>query len=113
MENYVIPRNIKVKETIGFGLNGKQIIYLAVGIAGAGGVIATGLPILLKIGGIAYCIMGSLALSLAKAHGQELDRYVFESIRYPLRAKEFEGGLQYASNEESKKPPVVRLRYNL
>lgn len=113
IEKYTIPRNIKVKETIAFGLSGKQVVYLSIGLVAAGGIIATGLPAFLKIGAIGNCIVASLALSLAKAHGQDLDKYIYESMKYPLRAKEFEGGLQYVSDEKPKKPLVVNVRFNL
>jgi hypothetical protein len=106
MEEYVIiPRNIKVKEVIAYNLNGKQIIYLLVGIGGSLFLWTLGIPIDPKIAGSIACISASLFLSLAKAHGQELDKYIVNSIKYPLRTKEW--------SEENAKKPVLRIRYNL
>jgi hypothetical protein len=105
MEHYTIPRGIKVRETVAYGLNGKQIIYLAFGVGGAIGVASLPLPIDLKIAGGILSALGSLLLSLAKRHGQELDKYVWNTIKYPLREKEW-------NNIEEKKPNTITINFH-
>lgn len=112
MEQYVIPRNIMVKETIAYGLNGKQMLYIAVGLGGSAILWTAGIPFfgfIEKVVGSLFCMAGGLALSVAKAYGQELDSYVFNSIKYPLRTKEFEGG----KTDDKTKAPVCHIRYSL
>jgi hypothetical protein len=106
-EEYVtIPRNIRVKEIVTHGLNGKQVIYLTLSIGGAILIWSLGIPIDLKIAGSIASVSASLFLSLAKAHGQELDRYIVNSIKYQVRQKEWGG-------ENAKKTPVCNIRFNL
>lgn len=111
MEGYVIPRNIKVKETIIYGLDKKQIIYIAIGLGGAVLFWTSGIPFLgiieKAVGGI-FCIAGGLAFSTAKAYGQDLDAYAINSVKYALRTKEFEGG----SGNDNSKSPILHIRYN-
>jgi hypothetical protein len=109
MDEYVvIPRNIRVKEIMAYGLSGKQVLYLGIGV-GASIVIwsITGVPLDVKMALSVLSISTSLFLSLAKIHGQDLDRYVVNSIKYPLRQKQFGGD----SIEE--KRMVIRIRYNI
>lgn len=116
MEQYVIPRNIKIRETVAYGLSGKQILYLTVGLGSSIAIWSiTGIPLVgvpEKIAGSILTVAGSLSLSLAKRHGQELDKYLWNSIKYPIRAKEFEGGISYGDSS-AKKPFVVTIRYNI
>jgi hypothetical protein len=105
MERYTIPRGIKVKETVVYGLNGKQIIYLAFGIGGAIGVASLPLPVDLKIAGAILSTISSLILSLTKRHGQELDKYIFNTIKYPLRGKEW-------NNNVEEKPKSIVINYH-
>jgi hypothetical protein len=106
-EEYVtIPRNIKVKEIISYGLSGKQLVYLAFGIGKGVLIWMTALPVDVKIAGSVIAITISLALSLAKAHGQDLDKYILNSIKYPMRQKEFGG-------ESNAKKVSCNIRYNL
>lgn len=105
MERYTIPRGIKVKEAIVYGLNGKQIIYLAFGVGGALGVFALPLPIDLKIAGGILSAISSLILSLTKRHGQELDQYVWNTIKYPIRQKEW-------NNDVEEKPKSIIINYH-
>lgn len=99
METYTIPRGIKVREVVAYGLNGKQIIYLGFG-AGAGlGVFTLPLPLELKIAGGIIVAVSSLLLSLAKRHGQELDKYVGNCVAYQFRQKEW-------SNVEKEESPI-------
>lgn len=112
MEQYIIPRNIMVKETIAYGLNGKQMLYIAVGLGGSAILWTAGIPyfgVIEKIVGSIFCMAGGLVLSVAKAHGQDLDSYLLNSIKYPLRTKEFEGG----SVSDKTKSPVLYIRYVL
>jgi hypothetical protein len=102
----VIPRNIKVKEMVAYGLNGKQIIYLGISLCGTMALWSLGIPIDLKMAGSVICISAALFLSLAKAHGQELDRYIFNCIKYPFRQKEFGG-------ESNAKEVTINVRYVL
>jgi hypothetical protein len=109
VERYLIPRNIKVKEVVAYGLNGKQVLYLIAGIGGSILLWSAGIPtfgIAEKLAGSAICIGGGLSLSLAKVQGQELDRYLANTVRYPLRSKEFEGGKEGAK-------VIYTIRYNL
>jgi Ca2+/Na+ antiporter len=106
MEEYVvIPRNIKVKEIVAYNLNGKQILYLLIGVGGSLILWSLGIPIDFKIAGSVAMISASLFLSLAKAHGQDLDKYIANSIMYPLRTKEWGG--------ENAKKCVLNIRYVL
>jgi hypothetical protein len=105
MERYTIPRGIKVRETVAYGLNGKQIIYLAFGVGGAIGMFSLPLPIDLKIAGSVLSALCSLMLSLAKRHGQELDKYVFETMKYPFRQKEWNNNV-----EEKPKSVIINIR---
>lgn len=104
MISYTIPRGIKVRETIAYGLNGKQLIYLAFGIGGAVGIISLPIPIDLKIAGSVLSSVGSIFLSIAKVHGQDLDRYALNSIKYPLRQKEW-------SNNEEEEESTIKIRF--
>lgn len=90
---FTIPRDIKVKEIVAYGLNGKQMLYLGVGMVGVVTTLTVGafLPLDLKIVGCIFSVVGSLCLTLIKIHGQELDRYLWNSIKYPLRQREFGG----------------------
>jgi hypothetical protein len=102
---YTIPRGIKVRETVAYGLNGKQIIYLGFGLGGALGVFALPLPIDLRIAGGILSVVSSILLSLMKRHGQELDKYVWNSIKYPFTQKEW-------NSDEEEKPSTVTIRFN-
>jgi hypothetical protein len=102
---YTIPRGIKVRETVAYGLNGKQLIYLAFGVGGSIGVFALPIPIDLRIAGGIMTSIGSVFLSLAKRHGQELDKYVWNTVKYPLRHKEWN------ENVETRPNPIV-IRYH-
>jgi hypothetical protein len=104
-ECVTIPRNIKVKEAFIYNLNGKQILYLAVGIGGSLALWSLGIPIDFKMIGSIVCVSASLFLSLAKAHGQELDTYLLNSIKYPVRNKEWGG--------DNAKRFTYSIRYNL
>jgi hypothetical protein len=104
MERITIPRGLKIRETVAYGLNGKQIIYLAFGIGGAVGICTLPLPIDLKMAGSILSAIASLALSLAKRHGQELDKYALECIKYPLRQKE------WSNVDESPKEITINFR---
>jgi hypothetical protein len=107
MDEYVvIPRNIKVKEVVAYGLSGKQMIYLIVGIGGSMAIWMCGIPIDVKMAGSVITISASLVMSIAKVHGQELDKYLLNSIKYPLRQKEFGG-------ESNAKAPACNIRYVL
>lgn len=104
METYTIPRGIKIREVVAYGLNGKQIIYLGFG-AGAGlGFATLPIPLELKIAGGIIVAVSSLLMSLAKRHGQELDKYVGNTITYKLRQKEW-------SNVEEEESPI-RINFN-
>lgn len=100
METYTIPRGIKVREVVAYGLNGKQIIYLGFGCGGGLGLFALPLPLELKIAGSIIVATSSLLLSLAKRHGQELDSYVFNAITYQIRQKE------WTMNVETETTPI-------
>lgn len=106
VEQYTIPRNIKVREGLIHGLNGKQVIYIGVGLGLSLAVCATGLPIDVKIAASAISVSGGLLLSMKKIHGQEIDKYIVNSVKYPLRRKEFGG-------EDNEKTVVCHLRYVL
>jgi hypothetical protein len=98
-ENYIIPRNIRVREEIGFGLNAKQVLYVVLGVGGVVSTLATPLPLDLKIIGSILSIGSSLLFAIGRLYGQEADRYIYNSIKYPLRTKvyeEKEGGLVVA-----------------
>jgi hypothetical protein len=105
MERYTIPRGIKIRETVAYGLNGKQIIYLAFGLGGAVGVASLPLPIDLKIAGGIVSAVGSVILSLAKRYGQELDKYVWNSVKFPLRQKEWNNHV-----EEKPQSIIINIR---
>lgn len=105
MESYTIPRGIKIKEVVAYGLNGKQIIYLAFGVLGGIGVFSLPIPIDLKIAGGILSSVSSIVLSLAKRHGQDLDKYVLNTALYPLRQKEW-------NNNEEEKPSTIRIVYH-
>lgn len=107
MEKYIIPRNIKIKESVVYGLNGKQIIYLSIGVAGGLSAYYFGasLPTHIRIAIALYSVASSLAFTLCRLHGQDLDRYTFNAVRYPLRTKEYGG-------EEDGKKLVVNIRYS-
>lgn len=105
MEIYTIPRGIKVRETVAYGLNGKQVIYLAFGIGGAIGAFALPLPIDVRIAGGILSSVGSLILSLAKRHGQELDKYAWNTACYSLRQKEW-------NNNEEEKPSTITINFH-
>lgn len=104
MNNYVIPRGIKVRETVAYGMNGKQLIYLSIGFSGSLGFYALPLPLEVKIAGAILSVVGSLALSLAKRHGQDLDSYVLNSMKYPIRNKEW--------SEASEKAKPITIRFH-
>jgi hypothetical protein len=115
--DYVIPRNINVKETVAYGLSGKQIAYLVIGLGGAVAIWSiTGIPLIgvteKAVASLAV-IVGSIGFSVAKVHGQNLDRYVVNSIKYPMRNKEFEGGVGVGGETNTKRPLVCSIRYNL
>lgn len=105
MERYTIPRGIKIRETVAYGLNGKQIIYLGFGLGGAIGVFNLPLPLDLKIAGGILSALISLVISITKRHGQELDSYVWNTIKYPLRGKEWNNDV-----EEKPKSIVINFR---
>lgn len=106
-EEYVtIPRNIRIREIVAYGLNGKQLMYLGVSLCGTMLLWSLGIPLDLKMIGSVACISAALFLSLAKVHGQDLDRYILNCIKYPFRQKEFGGDL-------SDKKTTVNLRYVL
>jgi hypothetical protein len=105
-EYVVIPRNIKVREMVAYGLNGKQMIYLGLSVCGTMFLWSLGIPLDMKLAGSVLCISAALFLSLAKAHGQELDKFIMNSIKYPFRQKEFGG-------ESNAKAPIVNVRYVL
>jgi hypothetical protein len=94
MVSYTIPRRIKVREIVAYGLNGKQMIYLACGLGAGGGILALPLPLEVKIAGSIMTTVGSIFLSLAKRHGQDLDKYVWNTVVYPLRQKEWNDDVQ-------------------
>jgi hypothetical protein len=104
METYTIPRGIKIREVVAYGLNGKQIIYLGGGIGGALGVVTLPIPLEFKIAGGVIVALSSLMLSLAKRHGQELDKYAFNTVGYYLRNKE------WSVNTEEDKPIKITFR---
>lgn len=106
---YVIPRNIKVKETIGYGLNGKQMLFVGLGILGAVSVSVIAMPLDLRIASGIFSIGSGLAVSTAKMHGQDIDKYIVNSIKYPLRKKTFHQG----EDTNVQKETIVRIRYNL
>jgi hypothetical protein len=105
METYTVPRGIKIRETVAYGLNGKQIIYLAFGIGGALGICALPLPFDLKIAGSILSSIASLFLSLAKRHGQELDKYVWNTVQYSVRNKELKNDV------EEKPVHTIKINY--
>jgi hypothetical protein len=110
-ETVRIPRNIKVREGVIYGLNGKQALYLAMGIGGAVASFSIGseFPVDMKIAGSVASVSGSLFFALGKAHGQDLDRYVWNSARYPFRKKEYGGdGVDIQETQ-----PVINIRYIL
>jgi hypothetical protein len=102
---YVIPRGIKVKETVAYGMSGKQILYLASGLSTGISLFSLLLPLEVKIAGTILSIVGSLALSLAKRHGQELDKYIWNSVKYPIRNKEW-------SDTDEKKEAPIAIRFH-
>lgn len=107
---YVIPRDIKVKEVMAYGLNGKQMLYLLCGIGGAVGIatLAHGLPIQYPIASSIICFGSSLIVSTSKVHGQDVDKYIANSVKYPIRQKQFGGNANAIQKE-----PTVNLRYIL
>jgi hypothetical protein len=113
MERYVVPRNIKVREVVAHGLNGKQLAYILIGAGGSFVLWSAGIPffgIAEKLAGTVVCMGAGLSLSLAKVNGQELDKYAYNTARYPFRAKEFEGG---EADVSTKKAVVCNVRFNL
>jgi hypothetical protein len=104
LETYTIPRGIKIREVVAYGLNGKQIIYLGGGIGAGLGVFTLPLPLEFKIAGGIIVAVSSLLLSLAKRHGQELDKYVVNTVAYQFRKKE------WAKDEQEK--PSIRINFH-
>jgi hypothetical protein len=105
METYTIPRGIKVREVVAYGLNGKQIIYLGFGCGGGLGLFALPLPLEVKIAGSIIVATSSLLLSLATRHGQELDKYVWNTITYQFRQKE------WSIDVETEKENSIRVNF--
>lgn len=105
MVKYTIPRNIKVREVVAFGLNVRQIIYIGTGLAGAIGSLALPIPIDLRIVTGVISTTCGVAFSLSKCHGQDLDKYIFNSAVYPIRAKEWQDNVQQKEN-------VIRIRFH-
>lgn len=89
MVSYTIPRGIKVREIVAYGLNGKQMIYLASGLGLGGSILALPIPLEFKIASSIVAVVSSVLLSLAKRHGQDLDKYVWNTIVFPMRQKEW------------------------
>ncbi|HLI46961.1 MAG TPA: PrgI family protein [Geobacterales bacterium] len=98
METYTIPRGIKTKEIVAYGLSSKQIIYLGFGIGAGLSFFTLSIPIDLKIAGSVISAITSLMLSLAKRHGQELDKYIGNFILYNIRQKEWENSVEKESS---------------
>lgn len=112
-EQYIVYRNIKVKEGVALGLNSKQVLYVMIGIGGTLVLwsLGTPLPMDAKLIGSVISMSTGLFVALGKVYGQDVDRYILNSIRYPVRQKKF-GGVSN-ENTDKKTGPVIKIRYNL
>lgn len=112
MEDYIVPRNINVKEGVFANLNAKQVLYIIIG--GAAGVglwhVTAGIDTAVRIASSIFSVGGAVMFSIYKVEGQTLDRYVGNMIKYPLRQKTFGGDVNATAQ---KKEPTVRIRYAL
>lgn len=94
---YLIPRDLRAKEGIAYGLTGKQILYIGAGLMAGLGAVGLPIPIDLKIVTGVVSTTSGVIFSLARRHGQELDRYLLNSVRYQVRNKEW--GVSYEKDE--------------
>lgn len=105
---YKIPREIRINETVGYGLTGRQMMYGVLGIAGTILTLKFNIGLEIRIVISILSIMISFMLSMAKKHGQHLDRYALNSVRYAMRDKNIAGGNEHV--QESK--PTIKININ-
>lgn len=103
MKQYKIPRNLNIREVLAYGLTGKQLLYIGIGVGGAVASFASPLPVIIKFAGVSYSICTGLWVAVGKIHGQDVDRYMGNSIQYAARGKDYE-------NDTEKKEETVQIR---
>ena len=79
-----IPTHLNVEDRAFYGLTVRQVMYLTIGLSSGYGLWngSAGLPLLLRAGLSAACMILALVFTLLHPYGRGLDEWAFVSLHY-------------------------------
>jgi len=112
VQDYIIPRNINVKEGLIANLNAKQVLFLIIGGATSVGIWKLGSTwdVAVRVSASIFAVGGALFFTIYKVEGQTLDQYTWNMMKYPFRTKNYDGGVEEYVHQQT---PKVCIRYAL